>query len=218
MTAVERMRFGPLTVAFDQRVLRPRPWTLAQAEWAAELSPGLPEGTILELAAGAGHIGLAAAILTGRRLVQVDLSQAACAWAAANAEAAGVADAVEVRCGRFGDPVRADERFPLVIADPPYVPTGEVGRFPADPRLAIDGGPDGLGVVTECLAAAAAHVTRDGAVLLQARGEAQARDALAGRHGLVVVDVRAFADDRAVALARPTPVTSAPGARPSMHA
>jgi release factor glutamine methyltransferase len=201
--AAERMTFGPLSVRFDGRVLRPRPWTLAQSEWAAELASSVPDGPILELASGAGHIGLAAAVLSGRSLVQVDLSEVACDFARANARAAGRTD-VEVRCGRFGEALQPDERFPLVIADPPYVPTAEIGRFPDDPALAIDGGPDGLAALTECVAAAGGHVAAGGAVLLPTRGEEQARHVLARGRNLVLIEVRTFGADRAVALARPT--------------
>ena len=200
----ERTTFGPLSIVFDARVLRPRPWTLAQSEWAAELSPDVPSGPILELAAGAGHIGLAAAVLTGRPLVQVDVSEVACAYARTNAREAGRAD-VDVRCGRFGAVLGPAERFPLVIADPPYVPSAEVAQFAHDPTLAIDGGLDGLVALRECLAAAGAHVTVDGVVLLQTRGEQQARQALGQWGGLSLVEVRTFGPDRAVALARPSP-------------
>jgi hypothetical protein len=68
----QTVRFGPLLVDFDRRVLRPRPWTLRQCIWAAELSDGLGGGPILELCAGAGHIGLVGAMMTDRDLVQVE--------------------------------------------------------------------------------------------------------------------------------------------------
>src|SRR5688500_16435701 len=123
---VETMTFGPVQVAFDDTVLRPRPWTLAQSEWAAALSPELPAGPILELGCGAGHIGLAAAALTRRPLVQVDCSEAACDWARRNAAHAHLTQTVEIRHGRFGEQLHSGETFPLVIADPPYVPTEDV--------------------------------------------------------------------------------------------
>ncbi|MGA8992804.1 MAG: methyltransferase, partial [Nocardioidaceae bacterium] len=68
----ETMGFGGLAIAFDDRVLRPRPWTLAQSAWAAELAATVPAGPALELCSGAGHIGLAFAATSGRRLVMVD--------------------------------------------------------------------------------------------------------------------------------------------------
>ncbi|WNB86704.1 methyltransferase [Cellulomonas sp. ATA003] len=204
----QTMTFGPLVVTFDERVLRPRPWTSLQAEWAAELDADLPSGPVLELCSGAGHIGQAAAVLTGRDLVQVDVDPHACALAEANA-AANVADArVDVRCGDLAAMVEAHERFPLVLADPPYLPRDEVGDWPDDPALAVDGGPDGREILRRCLAVAGAHVQPGGAVLLQALGREQV-EALAGDldgAGLALVDLRAHDDRRAVALLRPVDV------------
>jgi methylase of polypeptide subunit release factors len=206
--SVESMTFGPLVVRFDERVLRPRPWTLLQAAWAAELSSALRPGPILELCAGAGHIGQAAAVLAGRALVQVDVDPHACALAEANATA-NVASPVDVRCGELDAVVRPDERFPLVLADPPYLPREEVDAWPEDPDHAIDGGHDGLDLLRRCLAVAGAHVEPGGAVLLQALGRAQveglAADLVAA--GLELVDVRAEDERRAIALLRPVAAT-----------
>ena len=69
------------TVALGRNVLQtggativPRPWTVAQSAWAGERSPTLPPGSILELCAGCGGIGLDAAVRTGRNVVLVDAS------------------------------------------------------------------------------------------------------------------------------------------------
>ena len=199
------MTFGPLVVTFDDRVLRPRPWTLLQASWAAELAQDLPAGSMLELCSGAGHIGQAAAVLTDRALVQVDADPHACALAEANARANVTSASVQVRCGDLGAAVRAQERFALVLADPPYLPRHEVDAWPQDPVRAIDGGPDGLALPRRCLAVAGAHVAAGGAVLLQALGQSQV-EALApdlDAVGLEVVEVRAEDERRAVALLRP---------------
>jgi methylase of polypeptide subunit release factors len=205
------MPFGPIVVAYDGDVLRPRPWTLQQSAWAHELveADEVPAGRILELGCGAGHIGLAAAALTGRPLVQVDVDPHACAMARANAEANGRAAGVEVRCGELdaADVLADDETFALVLADPPYVPSGETDALPDDPRLAVDGGDDGLDLARRCLTVAARHLAQGGAVLLQALGAAQV-DALAPDvegAGLVVVAVREHDDRRAVALLRRLP-------------
>lgn len=166
--------FGPLLVEYDERVLTPRAWTLEQSSWAAELASRAPAGPILELCAGAGHIGLAAAVLADRDLVQVEADPVAVGYAIANAVRAGRADRVDVRMASLTDAVRPDERFPLVIADPPYLPTADVRRWPDDPVTAIDGGTDGLDVIRACLGVAAAHLAPGGHLLLQVAGPGQA--------------------------------------------
>ena len=186
--------FGSLTIAFDDRVLRPREWTAAQSEWAADLMATAPGGTVLELCAGAGHIGLLAVAQTGRRLLCVDANPVACDYARANALAAGLAELVEVREARLQEALAPDEMFPVVIADPPWVPREQTGRFPEDPLTAIDGGDDGLDVARACLAVIDDHLSPGGSAVLQVGTRAQA-DALRrepcftdGR--LVMVEVR----------------------------
>ena len=190
----EHLTFGSLRIAFDDRVLRPREWTTAQSEWAAELLATAPDGPVLELCAGAGQIGLLAVVGSGRRLVCVDANEVACDFARANAAAAGVAERVEVRHARLQEALSPDELFPLVIADPPWVPREETGRFPEDPLIAIDGGPDGLDLARACLDVIDAHLTPGGSALLQVGTAAQAATLaterpLAGGE-LAVVEVR----------------------------
>ena len=163
----EQMTFGTLDIAFDDRVLRPRTWTTTQSRWAAELLAEVPEGPVLELCSGAGQIGLLAVAGSDRRLLCVDASEVACDFARANARAAGMADRVEVRLGPLDAALAPDELFPLVIADPPWVPGAETGRFPEDPLTAIDGGPDGLDVARACLRVVAGHLLPGGAAVLQ---------------------------------------------------
>lgn len=161
------IRFGHLDIDFDDRVLSPRTWTVRQSEWAAKLAAELPDGPMLELCSGAGQIGLLAAALTGRRLVCIDADPVACAFTRANAERAGLAHMVEVREGSMEHALDPDERYWLVIADPPWVPTAQVERYPEDPRTAIDGGADGMLVAEMCLATTARHLSPGGAAVLQ---------------------------------------------------
>jgi methylase of polypeptide subunit release factors len=167
-------RIGGLVIEYDDRVLEPRPWTAMQSAWAVELLTDAPAGSVLELCTGAGHIGLLVAAATDRPLVAVDLDPTACSFARLNAEGAGLAHRVEVRQAALTDAVRAGERFALVVADPPWVPTAEVDVFPEDPVLAIDGGPQGLDVAHLCVAVAAGCLAPGGSLLLQLGTGAQA--------------------------------------------
>jgi release factor glutamine methyltransferase len=204
--------FGPLRIGYDERVLEPREWTLLQADWAIERSPDVPAGPILELCCGAGQIGQAVALRTGRELLQVDASPVACRHARANARRNDLDQQVEVRQALITAADRPDlgpHAFPLVIADPPYVPTQDCGEFPDDPALAIDGGPDGLDVLRVVVWNIAHHLAPHGLAFLQVRGAAQV-DELEARDlaGLEVADVRSHDAERAVALLRPAPGSS----------
>lgn len=198
--------FGPLRVSFDQRVLEPRAWTALQSEWAAEIAPALPEGSLLELCAGAGQIGLLAAHLSGRSLVQVEADAVAAGHARTNAAANGLASRVDVRHAPLERALHRGERFPLILADPPYLPTNEIGRFPDDPSSAIDGGADGLDLIRACLEVIAEHLAHGGAALLQVAGprQADAVAALAVEFGFEAAEERVFDSERAVVLLRRT--------------
>ena len=203
-SATKRTMFGSIAIEYDDSVIEPRAWTVAQSCWAAELAGDAPPGAILELYCGAGHIGLAAARLSGRPLVQVDDDAHACAWARHNARQLGLAS--DVRCAPTGAALHDEERFPLVLADPPYLRTEEVVRYPDDPPHAVDGGPDGLDEIRRCLGVVGRHLTPDGAALLQVRGTTQG-DAVAAllaatRSPLDIVETKVITAERAILLLR----------------
>lgn len=189
--------FGGLRIDYDETMLAPREWTLAQSAWAAELLAAVPDGPVLELCAGAGHLGLAAIHQLRRPLVAVEVNPRACAHLRTNAERAGLAGLVDVREGSVEEMVGADERFALVIADPPWVPSAHVRLFPEDPVGTIDGGHDGLDVARHCMSVVAGHLLPGGAAILQLGGAPQV-DALRAElpDRLAVVEIRWF--DRGV--------------------
>lgn len=192
-------RFGPLLIAYDDEVLAPREWTFLQSQWAASLAAAAPAGSILELCAGAGHIGLAAAVLADRELVQVEADPVAASYAARNAERAGWSGRTEIRVERLQSAIRPYERFPIMIADPPYLRSADVKRWPEDPVTAIDGGVEGLDLIEACLQVAARCLEQGGKLLLQVRGSGQAEQ-LGVLSGLRRRDLRVVDDERAVLL------------------
>ena len=187
-------RFGALDIAYDDRLLEPRGWTTAQSEWAAELLDSVPDGPVLELCAGAGHIGLLAIHPNPRPLVAVDLNPAACTFIAQNAEAAGLDSFVEVREGPIEEVLEHDDQFALIIADPPWVPRSDISRFPEDPEIAIDGGDDGLDLARACIRVIGGHLMVGGAAVLQLGNldQAEALTDLAKSCGLVFAPPRTF--------------------------
>jgi release factor glutamine methyltransferase len=90
--------------------------------------------------------------------------------------------------------IEADEEFAVIIADPPWVRTEEVGAFPEDPVTAIDGGADGLQLARGCLDVIAHHLVVAGSALLQVGpGQGPLVAKLAAPHSdLAVVATRDF--------------------------
>lgn len=183
------MLLESLEIAYDDRVLAPRPWTLAQSDWGVDLWDRSGGGPVLELCSGVGHIGLALAARVPAPLVMVEASSVACAFAEANAAAAGLSGQVSVRRGLLETSLEPDESFAVILADPPWVPTEAVARFPEDPVHAIDGGPDGLAVVRACIRVISRHLHPGGHAVVQVGpGQITAvRDHLDGDPGLGLV-------------------------------
>lgn len=197
------MRFGGLTIRYDDGVLEPRPWTVLQSEWVASLVD--TGDAFLELGCGVGHIGLEAVRLSGARAVLVDADAHACELAERNAARARLDARVEIRCAKFADALAASERYGVITADPPYVPSHEAEHLDDDPDHAVDGGDDGLDEMRAVVEVAAQHLLPAGSLVLQTLGEQQARavERLCQADlgiDLRLVEVRAVDERRAVAL------------------
>jgi release factor glutamine methyltransferase len=157
---VGKQEFWSLPLAVDARVLIPRrdTETLVEVGLRAARMPGVEVRLAADIATGSGAVAAALAHeLPAARVVATDASDEALAVARANLEALGLAARVELRRGDLAEPL-GDERFDLILANPPYVPSGEIQRLAPEvrrePRLALDGGPDGLAVLRRLVPAA----------------------------------------------------------------
>lgn len=137
--------FMGLEFFVDARVLIPRQDTEALCEAALERLRRPGEARVLDLCAGSGALGLSIARLRpGARVTLSDLSEDACAVAAINRDRLGVE--AQILCGDLFAPVQG--RFDLIVCNPPYVRAGQIDALQAEvrkePRMALDGGVDGL--------------------------------------------------------------------------
>jgi release factor glutamine methyltransferase len=142
--------FYGLVFKLNAHTLVPRPETEMLVDFAlANLAPDQPS-RILDLGTGTGCIALSIlAHLPHATAVGVDVSPEAVACATANAEALDLAPRFEARAGYWYKPVKRDDRFDLIVSNPPYVRTGDIGSLMPevrehDPKAALDGGLDGL--------------------------------------------------------------------------
>jgi release factor glutamine methyltransferase len=94
----------------------------------------------------------------------------ALALAERNAARMGAA-LVAFRPGDLFDPIAPGERFHLIVSNPPYVPRGELDTLSPEvkrePRLALDGGPDGLLLLRRIALGAPAHLLPGGTLVLE---------------------------------------------------
>lgn len=106
----------------DQRVLIPRPETEALASEVLQWLARKPPGTILDLCCGSGVLGISAALrFPNAKLVMTDICDEALAVARLNLERHHLQTRAECRQGDLWEAIGPEERFDLVLANPPYV-------------------------------------------------------------------------------------------------
>jgi release factor glutamine methyltransferase len=145
-----RKGFWKLLLQVGPEVLTPRPETERVVDIALEAFPEPGASfSMLDLGVGSGAILLS--VLAERPAAKglgVDISEAALATARDNAASLGLAERAAFLRADWTLSL-PDEAFDLVTSNPPYIPTGDIeGLEPEvsayEPRLALDGGPDGL--------------------------------------------------------------------------
>ena len=174
-------------------VLIPRPETELLAEWAGEWLKQRSAPEVLDLCCGSGCIGLSLAReLPSAGVTLTDLSPDALRIAARNRSRLGVK--AEILQGDLFAPVR-ERRFDCVISNPPYIPAGECGRLQPEvmkePRLALDGGADGLDFYRRIGREGPAFLKPGGRIFLETgEGEAQAAASLLEAGGALETTIR----------------------------
>ena len=192
--------FRGVRVRLTNAVLVPRPETEMLVEWALALLPEPGDRRLLAIDVGTGSGCIACALACERPdldVIAVDVSPAAAAVARDNARALGVAERVRVVASDLLECVRG-LRADLIVSNPPYLPTATVPELEPEvrahePRLALDGGPDGLALIRRIAATARGCLKPSGALALETAGDAQAEAAAALLRGarLQAVAVRA---------------------------
>jgi release factor glutamine methyltransferase len=175
--------FRDLTFRVGPDVLVPRPETEQLVSWALALLPAPATRPLLVLDIGTGS-GCVACALAGERpdvrVVAVDVSPAAAAVARDNVAALGLADRVTVLVSDLFSGLPAT-RADLIVSNPPYVPRDTIETLAPEitdhePRVALDGGPDGLGVIRRLIGEAPHWLNPDAALVLETFGEGQVAD------------------------------------------
>jgi len=171
-----RTWFAGLELYVDERVLVPRS---PLAEWIERgFSPWLDPARVrrvLDLGTGSGALALACArAFESARIVAADLSGEALEVARMNAARHGLGDRIDcVRSDLFS---AIEGRFDLVVSNPPYVRSASLARLPPEyghePRLALEGGRDGLDCVRRLLADAGGYLAAGGILAVEV-GEAR---------------------------------------------
>jgi release factor glutamine methyltransferase len=139
----------------DARALIPRPETEQLAARILQLHPAPPQ-RLLDMGTGSGVLALSlAAAWAASEVHAVDLSEDALALARANADKLGLSHRVQFHQGHLFLPPATP--FQLIVANLPYIPSDQISSLSRevqrDPKLALDGGPDGTSLIRELILA-----------------------------------------------------------------
>jgi len=214
--AVGRANFRGHWLKVDSRVLIPRPETegLVQLviDYFCAAVPQCPRAPIVaDIGTGSGAVAIALALeapIAG--VIATDIAADALTVALENIAATGTRERVALRRGPVLAPLLGDV-VDAIVSNPPYVSTRECEALEPsvrdfEPRLALDGGPDGLAVIRQLVSDAPASLAPGGQLALEvdaARAERAARLVRDGGFEAVTVKDDLFGRQRYV-LARRT--------------
>lgn len=128
---------------------------------------------ILDLCTGSGCILLSLLHYSNNSVgVGTDLSEKAVAAACKNAEILGLSDRADFRCGDLFEAVRPGEKFDIIVSNPPYIQSGVISSLAPEvrdhePRMALDGGEDGLSFYRRIIPDAARFLVTGGFLYLE---------------------------------------------------
>lgn len=171
--------FWSLGFSVDPSVLIPRPETEIAVEQVVKLAKGTErEGTnylkILDLGTGCGAISVALATELPEAVIwATDISEAALSVARRNAVTHQVLERIRFLEGDLWEPLsNEDVPFDMVVSNPPYVTSGEFHALAPEvrdhePRLALDGGQDGMYYLKKIVRGAHDYIRSGGWLILE---------------------------------------------------
>ena len=164
--------FYGLSFEVSDSVLIPRQETELLVETVISLarSRSKPEMKICDVGTGSGAIAISLAVnLPFAEITAIDISQSALDIANANRRTHGVYNRVALRRGNLLEPV--DFKPEIIVSNPPYIPMGDLSllqpEIQYEPRVALDGGTDGLELIRGLLSQSLDKVSSSGAILFE---------------------------------------------------
>ena len=182
--------FYGYTIKVDERVLIPRPETEELVAFSAENIKS--DDKVLDLCTGSGAIAIALKLKTGATVTASDISDGALELAAENA-AQNKADITFINSNMFGN---VTENYDVIVSNPPYIPTRDIDGLEKsvkdyEPKLALDGGADGLDYYKIIAVDGINHLNAGGKLFLEVGiGQANAVKELLEQAGFINVEIR----------------------------
>ena len=173
---LESVVWRNFTLKVSPEVLIPRPETELLIDIVGETVRGEDGGIWVDLGTGSGAIAIGlASILTKAEIYAIDYSQTALAIAKENIINTGFADRIILKQGSWWTPLEKWKgQISGMVSNPPYIPSAEILDLQIEvrehePRLALDGGEDGLTALRYLVATAPDYLRSGGLWLVEMR-------------------------------------------------
>jgi len=173
---LESVVWRNFTLKVSPEVLIPRPETELLIDIVGETVRGDDVGIWVDLGTGSGAIAIGlASILTKAEIYAIDYSQTALAIAKENIINTGFADRIILKQGSWWTPLEKWKgQISGMVSNPPYIPSAEILDLQIEvrehePRLALDGGEDGLTALRYLVATAPDYLRSGGLWLVEMR-------------------------------------------------
>ena len=169
---VGQREFYGLTLKVDSRVLIPRQETELLVDIVLEhlASSCLRDPIVVDVGTGSGAVALAVASHSPRaRVLATDVSDSALEVAGRNAKILGLSDKVRFVHGDMLQPINGP--VDVIVSNPPYIPSGDIRELAVEvqrePRVALDGGDDGMDPLRRLLNQSAARLAPGGIIVIE---------------------------------------------------
>ena len=163
--------FMKLIFFVTKDVLIPRQDTEVLVEEVIKIAKDIPNPVILDLCTGSGAIAVSLAkYIPNSKIYGIDISEKALEVAKKNAEFNGVKNSIEFRVSDLFNKIR-NQKFDIIVSNPPYIKKEDIKLLPKDvqkePKIALDGGTDGLVFYSRIAKSAYKHLRRGGYLCLE---------------------------------------------------
>lgn len=163
--------FMKLNFFVTKDVLIPRQDTEVLVEEVIKIAKDIPNPVILDLCTGSGAIAVSLAkYIPNSKIYGIDISEKALEVAKKNAEFNGVKNSIEFRVSDLFNKIR-NQKFDIIVSNPPYIKKEDIKLLPKDvqkePKIALDGGTDGLVFYSRIAKSAYKHLRRGGYLCLE---------------------------------------------------
>lgn len=163
--------FMKLNFFVTKDVLIPRQDTEVLVEEVIKIAKDIPNPVILDLCTGSGAIAVSLAkYIPNSKIYGIDISEKALEVAKKNAEFNGVKNSIEFRVSDLFNKIR-NQKFDIIVSNPPYIKKEDIKLLPKDvqkePKIALDGGTDGLAFYSRIAKSAYKHLRRGGYLCLE---------------------------------------------------